>query len=347
MTVRRFVTVGMMAALSLPPLATAGPPPLLEPTSPWVVDYADNSCRLIRGFGQGKAYLRLVVEQVEPHGARSIMLIGPGVHSNNMVSSIPPVFRLGQEPPRTAPNTLTFDPLGVRLPFGEADKGNEDGTQAVYWFNRFGHGRYGLLTPAQQKAQMEADVANGYPGMTKADLSDRGRDFAATDWSVPPAPRREANDALFDARAAKVTSVRFDGLWTSPVSLNTGPLDKPLQTLEKCTTDSLPDWGIDPAVEASIAVRAHPAAQPSRFFTSEDYPTAALRAMKESRMTTWLNIDATGKIAKCRVISAFASPEINDAICLMVRRKVRYVPAQRADGTKVADYDVLTFSFVV
>jgi hypothetical protein len=45
----------LLAALAAGPLSAKAPPtPLtLEPSSPWNMHYADDSCRLLRSFGKG------------------------------------------------------------------------------------------------------------------------------------------------------------------------------------------------------------------------------------------------------------------------------------------------------
>lgn len=46
-------------------LVAAGPV-RIQPSSQWIVDYADNSCRLIRPFGEGNTKTILLFEGVSP-----------------------------------------------------------------------------------------------------------------------------------------------------------------------------------------------------------------------------------------------------------------------------------------
>jgi hypothetical protein len=165
------------------------------------------------------------------------------------------------------------------------------------------------------------------------------------DWSVEPADQRRAEDSAFSARADQVTAVVLNPGRSGSVSLHTGGLAKPLQALEQCASDSLKDWGIDAAVEATIVAGAHPVEDAQMLFTSDDYPRAALQSFKEDNLDVWLNIDAQGRITSCRVVSDFASPEINDAICGMIQRKERFIPARTKDGTNVPDFYIQSFVF--
>ena len=47
-------------------LISASEPVRLQPSSRWVLDYAENSCRLIRTFGDNKTAVKLVLESDAP-----------------------------------------------------------------------------------------------------------------------------------------------------------------------------------------------------------------------------------------------------------------------------------------
>jgi hypothetical protein len=59
----------------VPSLASAAEPVHLAPSSPWVVDYAENSCRLVRQFGDGKDVTTLAFESEAP-GMLDMLAIG-------------------------------------------------------------------------------------------------------------------------------------------------------------------------------------------------------------------------------------------------------------------------------
>jgi hypothetical protein len=57
-----------------PSLVAAAHPVRLQPSSPWDVDYAEDSCRLIRTFGQGKTLTKLVFENAG--GGTDMLAVG-------------------------------------------------------------------------------------------------------------------------------------------------------------------------------------------------------------------------------------------------------------------------------
>lgn len=317
--------MGMSAALAS---AAAKPATVLEPTTPWDLDYADNNCRLIRIFGAGKDAIKLVFEEVAPRAPMTVMLIGKvDAESDN--------------------NILTFESLpGVELDEGQGHNALNSNARIVFWPRRLGRGRWGLISKADVERMRKADpVAAERSSSAPPNLDPPHFKWKDHDWSVQPAEEWNAEDAAFTGRADQVTSVILNPGRSGSISLDTGPLGKAFQALEQCATDSLKDWGIDPAVEETVAISSHPVVDPHRLFGPNDYPAEAWQAFKEDNLEVWLNIDAHGAITNCRVISDFASPEINNAICGMVRRKETFVPARTKDGAPVPDFYTENFVF--
>lgn len=83
-----------MAALTIAASGHAATTPLVEPSSPWRVDYGDSECRLLRAFGTGDAMVMLRIARGGTSGAFDSVIAGP---------SIP---RL----PQTVPVTLALEP---------------------------------------------------------------------------------------------------------------------------------------------------------------------------------------------------------------------------------------------
>ena len=325
MRVLTLAVLGLSASFAS---AADKPVTVLDPSSQWVVDYAESNCRLIRMFGAGKDAIKLVFEQVAPRSPVTVMLVGK-LHAES------------------ANNLLAFEPLpNVAISRGQSLEVVDSSADVVFWPRRLGRGRWGLV-PEDVAAQMrKADpVAAEASSSTPSDLSAPRVRWKDRDWSAEPEAQWQAEDAAFSARADQVTALVLNPGRSGSVSLNSGGLAKPLQALEQSAADSLKDWGIDPTVEATIVTSAHPVTDPQSAFSSGDYPQAALQSLKEDNLEVWLNIDALGGIASCRVISDFATPEINDAICGMIRRKERFVPARTKDGTAVPDYYTQAFVF--
>ena len=325
MRVLMSAVLGSWAALAS---AADKPATVLEPASQWVVDYADNNCRLIRMFGSDNDAVKLVFEQVAPRSTMTVMVVGK--------------FSAGK-----GNNVLGFEPLAdVRIDGGQSLDAVGTRDSVVLWPRRVGRGRWGLIPET-----LAARMRKGDPGAAEAspsapsDVRAPRVNWKDHDWSVEPAEQWRAEDAAFGARADEVTAVVLNPGRSGSVSLHTGGMAKPLHALEECASDSLKDWGVDPAVHSTIVTGAHPVTDAQTLFTSSDYPQAALQSFKKDYLSVWLNIDAQGRIASCRVISDFATPEFNGAICGMIGRKETFTPARTKDGTSVPDFYIQSFEF--
>jgi hypothetical protein len=102
------------ATLSLPLLSAASSPVRLPPSSPWNVDYADNSCRLIRVFGEGNS--RTVLE---------IMGSAPG--DLDMLATGRPLYTRAQRV------KARFIPVGVKTFDGEMFETSKTRQPATIW----------------------------------------------------------------------------------------------------------------------------------------------------------------------------------------------------------------------
>ncbi len=315
--------------VAFPLLVSAAPPPR-EPSSKWGIDYGAQRCTLFRRFGEGKSAVILRFEQTAPRSGISVLISGESLRAG-----------YGRRD-----NRLEFQPLGgALLHNGLSVVTTEGKEEAVYWAGGLARGRWGLISDEAALNLMTVAPPNRYiarqiPGYERPSFK-----WEEQDWSVEDPATLALDKRAFDERAAKVASVALNPGKRGSVTLRTGPLDLPLKALEKCTVASLKDWGIDSAVEDSIVERPRPANDPSKLFTSSDYPQQALMAGKESRLDVWLNLDSNGRVASCRVISTFATPEINDRMCQLVKQRQTFVPAKTATGVAVPSYYVQTFQF--
>ena len=109
-----------------PMLAAASQPLTLQPSSQWVVEYGDDSCRLIRMFGEGPDQTKLVFESIAP-GDMTMLVAGKPVSA-----------------PMDALNVGTrFLPLQSKPYYGVPAK-SENHEPAAFWASvplKFGAGR--------------------------------------------------------------------------------------------------------------------------------------------------------------------------------------------------------------
>jgi hypothetical protein len=69
--------LGAVAGLAAP--AAAADPLMLKPAAAWTINYGDDSCQLVRQFGQGDQRATLAIEQVGPADQVNLIVSGPAV----------------------------------------------------------------------------------------------------------------------------------------------------------------------------------------------------------------------------------------------------------------------------
>jgi hypothetical protein len=289
----------VLACSALAPLLTGAAEPVrLQPSSPWVVDYAKDSCRLARMFGSGKTATKLAFESTAP-GQMDMVAIGRPLESDeDQVAA-------------------KFLPVG-----GESFKGGfwrtvDTKEPGVLW-------SYPRLMPddwikkEEQKRKARTDNPRVRPPAET--LADKAEQHAAQ-----------------MAFAAGITELEVDSSRRHPVILETGPLGDAMKAFDECSRDSLRDWGVDPSLEDKI-VRPVWAPDPARWFSSEDYPTEFVRSGEESEVSVRLLVDASGRVTKCTSLTHFEEPKFEQIVCDKFSRRAKFEPAELADGTKVPSY---------
>ncbi len=86
----------------------------LTPSGQWTVDFADNKCRLVRVFGEGKNQHLMFFEQWAPNGGFGFTVAGPGFEKFRRSSKV----TIGFLPEGKLSETKPF--LGIAPPFGRA-----------------------------------------------------------------------------------------------------------------------------------------------------------------------------------------------------------------------------------
>ena len=291
-----------VAALALvPSLANAGTPLHLAPSTPWVLDYAENSCRLIRHFGQGKDEVIFAMESEAP-GALDMMAVGR-----------PMATILDEVPAR-------FLPIQVKPLLGKPAVSTDKHEPVVLW-------------PSANRLVPDADAA-----AAEAREAARKAHPEVRPPAVSLAEQAES-EARSEAFAAATTAIEIDARASRPVILDTGSLGEPIKAFKQCGRDSLRDWGVDPDLQDKI-VRGVWAPNPSAWFSEADYPRDMLRIGEESVVKVRVLVDATGRVTKCTTVSHFKEPEFNKITCDKFTARAHFEPAELADGTKVPSYYV-------
>jgi hypothetical protein len=291
-----------------PLLIATSEPVRLQPSSKWVVDYADNSCRLIRTFGEGETKTILFFESEAP-GRMDMTATGKPLKGDNDEVS------------------ARFLPVGGKMSGGRRAKTTQGGEPAILWSAAFW-----LPDEVFEKLEREnaAGIANPNLRPPPINLADRA-----------------AEKQLRQQFAEKATELEVQTRRNRPVILETGPIGGAIKAFEKCGRDSLRDWGVDPDLEDKIARPAWPAGGVVKWFSSNDYPRDMVFEGKESDVKARLLIDAAGKVTKCTSLSHYDEPDFNQATCNALMQRAKFEPAELADGTKVPTYYLLRIRWVM
>ena len=73
------------------------------------------------------------------------------------------------------------------------------------------------------------------------------------------------------------------------------------------------------------------------FFSSDDYPTAALRNEETGTVSFSLAIDRDGRVTRCTVTKSSGSAALDATTCGIIERRARFSPARDERGNAVAD----------
>ena len=202
----------LVCLVAAPFLVAASGPLRLQPSSRWVLDYAADSCKLSRAFGQDKDKTILQFESTAP-GEMSMIAIGKPLRTD--LDEVPTKFVPTQD-----------------KPFNGNPQRATDHEPALLWSAVVLLPDL-LLERLKQKAESEKPKRGVRP--PPIDLRER-------------AERRAARQAF----AAAATELEIGVRHRRPVILETGSLGEPIKMFDQCTRNSLRDWGVDPDLEDKI-----------------------------------------------------------------------------------------------
>jgi len=294
------VRASIVAVAAVPSLAAAATPIRLAPSSPWVIDYATDSCRLIRHFGEGKDMTIFALESEAP-GAVDMLVAGRPLATSMVEVS------------------ARFLPAQVKPIHGSVGETTDNHNPVVLW------SAVRLLPGDAADAVDKRETARKvHPEIRPPAVS-----------LAEQAKRK----ALRQAFATNTTAIEIDARHDRPVILETGSLGEPIKAFDECSRNSLRDWGVDPDVEDKI-VRSVWAPAVWKWFSATDYPKDMIQRGKESVVKVRVLVDATGHVTKCTSVSHFIETEFNKITCDKFTARARFEPAELADGTKVPSYYV-------
>ena len=142
------------------------------------------------------------------------------------------------------------------------------------------------------------------------------------------ATKRPQLDALPAAKVMKVTTDIFHA------DFKLRNVSGALKALQDCERDLLVNWGMDPAILASI--ETPPRGNLVSFFSTGDYPIDAIRMRKQGTAAVRFWVAADGKVTDCRTVASSGNPLLDARSCQVITRRAKLEPARTKDGAPVA-----------
>ncbi|HJR83550.1 MAG TPA: energy transducer TonB, partial [Sphingomicrobium sp.] len=72
-------------------------------------------------------------------------------------------------------------------------------------------------------------------------------------------------------------------------------------------------------------------------FSSDDYPSDALRNEDQGTVGVSLSIGTDGRVTACSVTSSSGSRSLDNATCRILRSRARFTPAKLSNGQPTTD----------
>jgi len=86
---------------------------------------------------------------------------------------------------------------------------------------------------------------------------------------------------------------------------------------------------------------------PHGWFSTDDYPDAALRAEASGRVQARLTIGTDGRVSGCSVTASSGNSALDSATCRVAQRKGRYSPAKDQNGNPISDTATISIRWEV
>ena len=119
--------------------------------------------------------------------------------------------------------------------------------------------------------------------------------------------------------------------------------EKARAALQNCTNDLKKAWGINDDVASRAEIP--PEGKPGHYFGPDAYPREAMQQGIYGRVIVLLNIDPTGAVSNCRIVSS-AGKALNEGTCLAAKR-IRFKPARDKDDKPLPSTYVLPVRWVL
>ena len=118
------------------------------------------------------------------------------------------------------------------------------------------------------------------------------------------------------------------------IILEPSHVEAALKALDPCQKDLLIGWGMTKEALDSIATFAAPRSE-ILGFTSNDYPTAAIKKHEEGTSGVRYWVSTEGKVRDCTVVEGSGSAVLDAQTCAIITKRGSFVPAKTKNGEAV------------
>lgn len=172
-------------------------------------------------------------------------------------------------------------------------------------------------------------------GVRKAERSEQAAepDFLARNFDLDPA----------EGAAIKWIDVSRGG---KIVRLETGSLEQIYRGMNKCMDDLIRHWGVDPAVQRTVATMPkfeNIVSVAQRI--QRHYPRSAIANSEQTNMHFRVMVDAEGRVTDCKLANLTAAENFDDKPCMVIMEYARFSPALDQAGSKVPSYHAGIISY--
>jgi TonB family protein len=106
--------------------------------------------------------------------------------------------------------------------------------------------------------------------------------------------------------------------------------------LSRCLTETLREWGIDPAIYARVRDPLGGGQRISDVVSDADYPYGAIQNNLSGQVTVRLTIGVDGRVSDCVPVVSSGHAILDERTCLVYRNRLRMTPAIGMDGMPMA-----------
>ena len=146
-------------------------------------------------------------------------------------------------------------------------------------------------------------------------------------------------------RAGKELTIRSRQLDETLALAQMEPL---LKVMDECTADLRQVWNVgdeEGAAPSGVASRA--AANLASYFSSDDYPSAALWSGQTGTVRFAVLVGENGRVADCTVIETSGVAVLDVQACAVLRERARFKPALGPDGKPTKDAQICSIRWAL